>query len=184
MSVSSGLTATTQQGIDVKMLALFALCIAAGNAFAFEEPVVIPRTHHESKTSASELRDFWNQYQQAVKQKDTDKLLGSYLSDSIPVTGGIAPKSYALISAANKQPVPRFKQSTGKDNATGEAKLPPDVTSNLQIQTDGEVGTVSWDYAAAMGHGQITWTVVRTNDGWKITSIVYSINVPAADKAA
>jgi hypothetical protein len=62
--------------------------------------------------------------------------------------------------------------------------LPPDVTSHLQIQTDGEVGTLSWDYTAAMGHGQITWTVVRTNDGWKIASIIYSINVPAADKSA
>lgn len=184
MSVSSGLKTAKQQGIDMKMLALFALFIAAGNASAFEEPTAIPHAHHESQPNVSELRDFWNQYQQAVKQKDTKKLLASYLSDSIPVTGGIAPKSYALISAANKQPVPRFQQSTGKDNATGEAKLPPDATSNLQIQTDGEVGTVTWDYAAAMGHGQITWTVMHTNEGWKITSIVYSINVAAADKAA
>ena len=168
----------------MKMLALFALFIAAGNASAFEEPTAIPRTHHEPQQSVSELRHFWDQYQQAIKQKDTKKLLASYLSDSIPVTGGIAPKSYALISAANKQPIPRFQQSVGKDNAEGEAKLPPDVTSNLQIQTDGEVGTVTWDYAAAMGHGQITWTVVHINEGWKITSIVYSINVAAADKAA
>jgi hypothetical protein len=168
----------------MKMLALFALFIAAGNALAFQEPTVPSHVRHESQPSVSELRNFWNQYQEAVKQKDTKKLLGSYLSDSIPVIGGIAFKSYAVISAANKQPIPRFLPSTGKDNATGEVKLPPDVTSNLQIQTDGEVGTVSWDYAAAMGHGQITWTVVRTNDGWKITSIVYSINVPAADKVA
>jgi hypothetical protein len=184
MSVSSDLTIATQQGIGMKTLALLALFIAAGNAFAFQEPAVPSHTHHESQLSVSELRDFWNQYQEAVKQKDTKKLLRSYLNDSISVIGGIAPKSYAVISAANKQPIPRFLPLKAKDNAAGEAKLPPDVTSHLQIQTDGEVGTLSWDYTAAMGHGQITWTVVRTNDGWKIASIIYSINVPAADKSA
>lgn len=168
----------------MKRLALLALFIAAGNAFAFQQSTAPTHTHHESQSGVSELRDFWNHYQEAVKQKDAKTLLGSYLNDSIPVIGGIAPKSYAIIVAANKQPIPRVLTSTGKDNATGETKLPPDATSNLQIQTDGEVGTVSWDYAATVGHGQITWTVVRTNDGWKISSIVYSINVPAADKAA
>jgi hypothetical protein len=32
-----------------------------------------------------------------------------------------------------------------------------------------------------VGHGHIVWTVVQTNKGWKIASVVYSINVPAAD---
>lgn len=166
----------------MKKLALLVLLLVAGNAAGSQSYSTPPTHSHESQASASELRDFWNQYQQAVKKKDANKLLASYLSETIPVIGGIAPKSYAVISAANKQSVPRFLVSTGKDNAAGETKLPPDITTNLQIQTDGEVGTLSWDYSASIGHGRIAWTVVRTNDGWKIASIVYSINVPAADK--
>lgn len=166
----------------MKKLALFVLLAAAGNAFGSQPPSTPSPSSHESQNSVSELRDFWSQYQQAVKKKDANKLLESYLSETIPVIGGIASKSYAVISAANKQAIPRLLVSTGKENAAGEVKLPSDVTTNLQIQTDGEVGTLSWDYSAPVGHGRIAWTVVRTNDGWKIASIVYSLNVPAADK--
>lgn len=166
----------------MKRFALCVLLLAAGNAFGFQSAPAPANPHHESKASVSELRDFWDQYQQAVKQKDSKKLLAFYLSETIPVLGGIAPASYAVISAANKQPIPRVLVSTGKENAAGETRLPPDITENLQIQTDGEVGTLSWDYTAKVGHGRITWAVVRTNDGWKIASIVFSLNVPAADK--
>lgn len=166
----------------MKRFVLCVLLVAAGNAFGFQSTSG-PTTHaHESKASISELHNFWNQYQEAVKQKDSNKLLTFYLNETIPVIGGIAPASYAVISAANKQPIPRVLVSTGKENAAGEIRLPPDVTENLQIQTDGEVGTLSWDYTATVGHGRITWAVVRTNDGWKIASIVFSLNVPAADK--
>lgn len=166
----------------MKKLVLLVLLVAAESSFGSQPPSTPSPGSHESQDSVSELHDFWSQYQQAVKKKDTNKLLESYLSETIPVIGGIAPKSYAVISAANKQAIPRFLVSTGKENTAGEVKLPPDVTTNLQIQTDGEVGTLSWDYSASVGHGRIAWTVVRTNDGWKIASIVYSLNVPAADK--
>lgn len=130
------------------------------------------------------LRMLWNNYQQAVATKDAPALLAMYASGDVPLIGGIAQKSYAVISAANKQPVPRTISSTAKENVTYEVRMPPDQTENLDIHSDGEVGSVSWDYKAKVGHGRIIWTTIYTNDGWKIASVVYSINVPAADKAA
>lgn len=130
------------------------------------------------------LHTLWNNYQQAVARKDAPALLAMYASGDVPVIGGIAQKSYAVISAANKQLVPRTISSTAKEDVTGEVRMPPDQTENLDIHSDGEVGSVSWDYKAKVGHGRIIWTTIYTNDGWKIASVVYSINVPAADKAA
>ncbi|MEW9571598.1 hypothetical protein ABQJ54_07530 [Rhodanobacter sp. Si-c] len=130
------------------------------------------------------LHTLWNNYQQAVARKDAPALLAMYASGDVPVIGGIAQKSYAVISAANKQPVPRTISSTAREDVTGEVRMPPDQTENLDIHSDGEVGSVSWDYKAKVGHGRIIWTTIYTNDGWKIASVVYSINVPAADKAA
>lgn len=132
---------------------------------------------------SSALHTLWSNYQQAVAKKDAKALLDLYVNADVPVMGGIAPKSYALISAANKQPVPRTLLMTAKDDVAGEIKLPPDQTENLDIHSDGEVGSISFDYKAKIGHGRIIWTTVRTNDGWKIASVVYSINVPAADRA-
>lgn len=129
------------------------------------------------------LRALWNDYQHAVATKDASKLLSMYVSADVPVVGGFAPKSYALVTAANKQPVPRTLVITAKEDVVGEITLPPDQTEHLDIHSDGEVGSISFDYRAKVGHGRIIWTTVLTNHGWKIASVVYSINVAAADRA-
>jgi len=138
---------------------------------------------HESQDVAA-LHTLWNNYQQAIAKKDATALLGMYVNEEAPILGGFAPKSYAVVSAANKQPVPRTLPITAKQDVAGEIRMPPDQTENLDIHSDGEVGSVSWDYKAKVGHGRIIWATIHTNDGWKIASVVYSINVPAADDAA
>ncbi|GLR00028.1 hypothetical protein [Dyella mobilis] len=135
----------------------------------------------ESSDDAA-LHQLWDSYQQAIARKDAKALLGLYVNGDAPVVGGFAPRSYAVVTAANKQPVPRTLSITAKEDVVGEVKLPPDRTENLAVHSDGEVGSVSFDYFAKIGHGRIIWSVVRTNDGWKIASALYSINLPAADK--
>ncbi|MBD8879548.1 hypothetical protein IHE49_03530 [Rhodanobacter sp. 7MK24] len=132
---------------------------------------------------AAALHALWNAYEHAVATKDAPALLRMYVSADAPVMGGFAPRSYALVTAANKQPVPRTLLITAKEDVAGEVKLPPDQIENLDIHSDGEVGSISFDYRAKVGHGRIVWTTVLTNDGWKIASVVYSINLPAADRA-
>lgn len=160
-----------------KAFALVAGVLVVPCAMAAGSPGAQPDSH-----DVAALRELWNSYQQAVADKDAPALLRMYASGDVPVVGGIAPKSYAVITAANKQPVPRTLPGTAKQDVADDVRLPPDQTENLDIRTDGEVGSVSWDYRAKLGHGRIIWTTIRTNDGWKIASVVYSINVPAADK--
>jgi hypothetical protein len=61
------------------------------------------------------------------------------------------------------------------------AKEPREETfSNVVIDTDGEIASVSFDYAF-LANGQKTnwgkemWQLVRTETGWKIFSVVYTI---------
>lgn len=131
----------------------------------------------------SALRALWDNYEHAVAEKDASALLNMYVSADVPVRGGFAPRSYALVTTANKQPVPRTLLTTAKEDVAGEVKLPPDETENLDVHSDGEVGSISFDYKAKVGHGRIIWTTVLTSDGWKIASVVYSINLPAAGRA-
>jgi hypothetical protein len=139
---------------------------------------------HSVEKSVAELHQLFDQYQQAVATKNSNRLLGYFLNETVPFVGAFAPSSYELISSANKQRVPRTLASNAKHDAVSEIRLPPDQIKNLSIQTDGEVGVVSWDYHAKTGHGRIIWSTVLTNDGWKIASVTYSINVPAAAKKA
>lgn len=140
-----------------------------------------PASQAMESHDVSALHQLWSRYQQAVAEKDAKTMLGLYVSDDVPVMGGIAPKSYAIMAAANKQRVPRTFLITAKEDVAGEVKLAPDKTDNLDIHSDGEVGSISFDYAAQVGHGRIVWATIHTNDGWKIASVTYSINIPAAD---
>ncbi|HEY4145709.1 hypothetical protein [Pinirhizobacter sp.] len=62
----------------------------------------------------------------------------------------------------------------------GSAPRPiEEVFSNVSIQTDGIVGTVYFDYrflvdGKATNHGAETWQLVHTDEGWKISAMLYS----------
>jgi hypothetical protein len=162
-------------------LACKAMAVIAGTALSVCA-IAAASTHSSTEsTDIAALHQLFDRYQQAVADKDAKALLAFYVNGDVPVMGAFAPRSYAIVTAANKQPVPRTMPLTTKEDVVGEAKLPPDQTSNLIIHTDGEVGAVSFDYASKFGHGRIVWSTVLTNDGWKIAAMTYSINVPAAD---
>jgi len=51
---------------------------------------------------------------------------------------------------------------------------------NVRIDTDGIVGSVYFDYVFLLdgkptNHGNETWQVVRTDEGWKINAMLYSV---------
>ncbi len=55
--------------------------------------------------------------------------------------------------------------------------------SNVCIQTDGEIASAVFDYVylsdgKATNRGSEHWQVLRTEDGWKIYSVVYTIRNP------
>lgn len=70
-------------------------------------------------------------------------------------------------------------QSYTKDQSVADtsAKATAEKMSNLRIHTDGTVASLEYDYEIPQGYGHTFWTLVDTKDAWKITSIVYSINI-------
>jgi hypothetical protein len=66
-------------------------------------------------------------------------------------------------------------------DATVAAKEPTEEKfSNVQIDTDGEIASVSFDYefyeaGKRTNWGKEMWQLVRTENGWKIFSVIYTI---------
>ena len=66
-------------------------------------------------------------------------------------------------------------------DAAVAAKEPREETiSNVKIETDGEIASVSFDYTylaneKKVNWGKEMWQLVRTENGWKIFSVVYTI---------
>lgn len=69
----------------------------------------------------------------------------------------------------------RFAEFVSKANGPVE-----EAFDNVRIETDGTIGSVYFDYTfldagKQTNHGNETWQLVRTPDGWKISAMLYSI---------
>jgi hypothetical protein len=66
------------------------------------------------------------------------------------------------------------------DEAISTKEAREERFSNVQIQTDGEIASVSFDYeffegANRTNWGKEMWQLVRTEGGWKIFSVIYTV---------
>lgn len=66
------------------------------------------------------------------------------------------------------------------DGAVAAKESREETFSNVSIDTDGEIASVSFDYAfladgKKTNWGREMWQLVRTEKGWKIFSVVYTI---------
>lgn len=66
------------------------------------------------------------------------------------------------------------------DGAIATKEPREETFSNVNIATDGEIASVSFDYTfladgKKTNWGQEMWQLVRTENGWKIFSVVYTI---------
>lgn len=66
------------------------------------------------------------------------------------------------------------------DDAVATAERREEKFFNTKIDTDGDVASVSFDYSfhangAKQNWGREMWQLVRTERGWKIFSVIYSL---------
>lgn len=52
---------------------------------------------------------------------------------------------------------------------------------DVKIENDGDIASVYFDYSYHAGdketnHGKEAWHLLRTDDGWKIVSVIWSVN--------
>ena len=66
------------------------------------------------------------------------------------------------------------------DAAVATTEPREETFSNVKIETDGEIASVSFEYSflangSKTNWGKEMWQLVRTEQGWKIFSVVYTI---------
>lgn len=67
------------------------------------------------------------------------------------------------------------------DDIVADTERTEETLRNIRIDTDGDVAAVWFDYSFHAGgretnHGREAWQLVNTDDGWKIISVIYSVN--------
>lgn len=66
------------------------------------------------------------------------------------------------------------------DNIVNDPKRVEETFDRIRIDSDGDIASVAFDYRFIAGgveshHGQESWQLLRTDQGWRIASVVWSM---------
>ncbi len=157
-------------------------CVLALCLFAAVVSVHAEEAAADAKAaSRAQIQQVVDQFKAAIKARDGEgirKLFfpgGSWLQ-------GLDEASWNKVKAKKpeaQQFMPGDYQKFAQFVA-GATRPVEETFDNVRIETDGTVGTVYFDYTfldagKPTNHGNETWQLVRTPDGWKISAMLYSV---------
>lgn len=140
---------------------------------------------------AAAVRAVIEQFNRSVATRDRDGYLDLFLPGNIGWQSVM--DDFQLARERRRKPQatraavdPNNTHLTFIDNAVrnpkvGGAEKPP--TFPISVETDGDVASASQDYrffneGREVGRGRSIWLLVKTENGWKITAVVYSKRKP------
>lgn len=133
------------------------------------------------------IRAVVEDFRTAILQRDKARFLSLFLHDRVvwQDVAADATVQRARVKNPNAQKVRvDFDDSpTAFINSIAEDKNSSEETfDNLVIQSDGDIAAVSFDYrflsnGKETNHGLESWQLVRTAEGWKIVSVIWSVRL-------
>lgn len=125
-------------------------------------------------------------FRRAIIDKDRKRFAALFLHDNIPWQDVSSDRD--LQHMRQQRPDARKVVFDPKDtwrafidDIAADTESKEERFRNLRIDTDGDIATVGFDYSFHAGgretnHGREAWQLVNTDDGWKIISVIYSVN--------
>ncbi len=122
----------------------------------------------------------------AIIKKDKDSFMKLFYSETIPWLGVETDTSIARGKAENPglPSIPKISaEGSPRKFIENIAKRPDAIEEtfdNVRIDSDGDVAQVWFDYVYKRNNykqnwGKEAWHLVRTADGWKINSVIFSM---------
>lgn len=133
----------------------------------------------------AEIRAVIETFRTAIIAKDGAALARLPATDAISFIYAVEEKT--LTAFRQRRPEARRSVAGSYGDFVAEissSKVPQEETfSNVTIRSDGSIAAVTFDYdfrenGVVTNSGLESWGMVHTDDGWKISSIIYSITVP------
>ncbi len=138
-------------------------------------------------TSEQEIGKVIEDFRLAIINKDEQKFVDLFYDKSIPWLGIRADKRRGSLPSQN-----------GVDHGSyvkfiawivSHQEVIEEKFINVQIETDGDIASVYFDYSFHIGDykqnwGDEAWQLVKTGSGWKINSVIYSVIMNPVVRAA
>lgn len=131
----------------------------------------------------AEVQQLIEHFKSAIIAKDGASLRGMFLPGGSWLQG--LDKASLDLMRTKMANLNQFSSGTYEGFAEFVSKAPKpieEVFHNVRIETDGTVGMVYFDYQflednKVQNHGVETWQLVHTQDGWKISAMLYSVTM-------
>lgn len=129
-----------------------------------------------------EIEQLVQQFQRNIVDKDAAALGALFLPENNSWLTVLDDRELAA-AKAKRPDMPRVRPANYKGfvKFIGESRLPVEEKFyNVKIHTNGYIGSVYFDFdfledGKVTNRGAESWHVVRTEQGWKISSMVFSI---------
>ena len=139
-------------------------------------------------TDHPDIRAVIESFRTSIIQRDKPRFLALFVQedmawqrvlsdDSLAQTRRERPEAMKATFAPSNNPTKFIDGIVASKNSSEE------TFDNIRIDTDGDVATVTFDYkflsnGKTTNWGKECWLMVRTDAGWKITTLVYSVILP------
>jgi hypothetical protein len=173
---------------SVLPLALLAFCLSGQvHGQAQTKAPLTPPVSVTPAASEAEIRAVVEDFRTAIIAKDKARFLKLFHGMAIPWLAVADDPSLARIRQRNaKAPKAQPLGTPGPEPFIDFVVSSPlrieEKFSNIRVHTDGEIGSVFFDYSFHEGDyvsnwGTEAWHLVNTGSGWKINSVIYSMTV-------
>jgi hypothetical protein len=159
-----------------------------GSAFFCITAALVAPSH--AATPSEDVQKVVGAFQSAIVAHDGAGLAGMFLPEGGAWLSLMDDSSYRDVKVRRPE-LPRmqfdhfktFCDFVGKTDKRIEEKF-----SNVRINTNGTVAMVYFNYVFLINgipsnHGDETWQLVRTEAGWKISSMLYSVTLDKQPKS-
>ena len=162
------------------MRPLRSLILATALAVCCVAPLHAADSGPEADVAA--IRQVVQQFQSSIVAHDGKSLGALFVQDHDSWLSVLDAATYARVKARNPA-AQKVERSTWREFAESVQNSPKPVEErfyNVRIDTNGTVGSVYFDFDFVV-EGKITnrgaenWQMVRIEDGWKISSMLFSV---------
>ena len=166
------------------MKALLAVAsLALGLSLSVPHPVLAQVPNEDRR----QIEGIVETFRSAIINKDRTSFLKLFLREDITWVGVITDGSIEREYASRKDPKqprpPKYFASSPRKFIENIAKAPgprAETFENVRIDSDGDVAQVWFDYVfladdRQQNWGKESWQMVRTDTGWKIAAVVWSM---------
>jgi len=137
------------------------------------------------------IRSVVEAFRVSILAKDKTTYMSLFFSNKPEAIGWQAVVDDAKLAAIQRErpqaikarPIPGNNFVALIDSVVASKSVEEEKIANVAVDTDGEVASVAFDYEYLSGGklsnwGKELWQLVRTEQGWKIFSVVYTIRDP------